>query len=130
MNLQGYIDHHPYLAAAVTLAAGWLTPTPANCRRWLVDAGLLVKGAHAVMTTLNTDQVNEVIKEAQKMVKLGLNWVPGDTPDEKAANLTAEIKPLFDAALANLGLPGFVNDFAGKVFGWMVAAEVKAAYAA
>ncbi len=125
-DLQATIDAHPNLAAGITLAAGWFAPTPANCRRWLADALVLVKGA---TMSLDPTQIKTAVNDVQHLVKLALEYVPGNTPDEKAAELTAKLKPFFDGAIAELGLPGPVVGLCDTIFGWMIAAEIKAANA-
>lgn len=127
VDIQAYINAHPVLAAGVGALAAWFAPTPANCRRWAAETLALVKGA--VMLELKPEEIKVAVDDVQKLVKLALKHVPGATADEKAAILTAEVKPLFDGAIAPLNLPGLVNDFAFKVLGWMIAAEVKAAEA-
>ena len=126
---------HPWLTACVagvTMGVGGLLhEVPARLPSWtLTGAFSALLSRKELKMSLNAEQVKEAVHDAQKLVKLGLEFVPGSTPDEKAANVTNEVKPLFDQAIAALGLPSFAVEFAGKVFGWMVLAEVKAAEAA
>lgn len=122
----GYLDTHPGVAVAVTLLAGWLAPTPRSCRQWVTVFWGFSKG---LIMQLNANELETSIKDAQKLVRLALAYVPGSTPEEKTRHITDEVQPLFAAAIAPLALPGMVNDFAGKLLGWMIAAEVNAAEA-
>ena len=75
-------------------------------------------------------EIKTALTSAQGMIKLGLEFVPGATSDEKTATVLAAIEPIVKRELEEVGASPMVQDLALRVLAWIVSAEVKAVVAA
>lgn len=72
-------------------------------------------------------EIRTAIAGAQALVKLGLEFIPGTTPEEDTAIILATVEPAVKMELDRLGVPAVVQTIALKFLEWAVASEVKAA---
>ena len=107
-------EHAPYLAGIAAI----LLPSPLS----------FLKGR--VPVTIPVDAIKAALQDAQKLVKVSLEFIPGETAEADAATILAAIEPAVKLELESLNVPPFASAVALKILAFIVTVEVKAAYAA
>lgn len=110
----------PTAATWLVAMVAFLSPSP---------LAMLLKGAIKPMQ-IPVTEIKTALTGAQGLVKLGLEFVPGTTPEEKTAKVLEAVEPVVKVELDTLNLPPMVQGIALKFLEWIVAAEVRAAEAA
>lgn len=123
------LAQHPYLAALASGLVGWHIPVP-SWRTWLgalhLKGILMSTSTNPIIAALQND-VPALIVGTKAITKALLDTVyTTGTPDEKAAALTAQLEPKFNAQLATFGLPAWALGMVDGVFAQIVRVTVEA----